>query len=186
MCAAKGGKPIVKCDFVGQVNHIESQAPLVTIAVEQVIIAHRKVEQAARGDSLWMMIVVFRSRCRDAQERRPKLGGEARTRQGLNQSCAYPVAGEPCLHLLIGGQGRAVHSVEKANRWQAVERGRSDSAGCSIRVVAPESIRPLGHCHTASQTRTTARASKADIQDGWFRLRTRHDRCERHRLRRAR
>src|SRR5579885_2238779 len=140
MCAAKGGKPIVKCDFVGQVNHIESQAPLVTIAVEQVIIAHRKVEQAARGDSLWMMIVVFRSRCRDAQ-------------------------------------GRAVHSVEKANRWQAVERGRSDSAGCSIRVVAPESIRPLGHCHTASQTRTTARASKADIQDGWFRFRTRHYRC---------
>src|SRR5580698_6202962 len=58
--SAEGGKKVVKGHFVGYVDGGESQAPLVTVSTEQVVFAHRYVEQIARRNTGRILVVVFR------------------------------------------------------------------------------------------------------------------------------
>ena len=45
--AAEGGKEVVKGIFVGQIDGGELSAPFVSVAVKQIIVSDRKVEQAS-------------------------------------------------------------------------------------------------------------------------------------------
>ena len=48
MRAAKGGKKIIERGLVRQIDGGEPQAPLVTVAVEQVVVSYARIEKAAR------------------------------------------------------------------------------------------------------------------------------------------
>ena len=71
---AEGGVEIVECFFIGQIDDREAQAPLVAVAVEQVVVAERQVEQAPRLDALWIVIVILGVRRRYFHQIGPKLG----------------------------------------------------------------------------------------------------------------
>ena len=45
--AAEGGKEVVQRIFVGQVDDGELSAPLVSVAVKQIVVSDRKIEQVA-------------------------------------------------------------------------------------------------------------------------------------------
>lgn len=67
--AAEGGEEVVQSVFVGQIDNRELRAPLVSFAVEQVIVAQGEIEQTARLDALRIVIVIFRPRGRNVDER---------------------------------------------------------------------------------------------------------------------
>lgn len=59
MRSAEGRKEVVKSYFVGHVDDRESSAPAEAIAVEEIVVADRKVEEAAWSNARWIVVVVF-------------------------------------------------------------------------------------------------------------------------------
>ena len=57
--SAEGRKKIVQRVFVRQVHHRQARAPLVFFAVEEVVVAHGKIEQIARCDARRIVVVVL-------------------------------------------------------------------------------------------------------------------------------
>ena len=57
--AAECGEEVVQGFLVGQVHDGEAEAPLVAIAVEQVVVADGHVEEIPRGDARRILVVVF-------------------------------------------------------------------------------------------------------------------------------
>ena len=58
------GQEVVKRGLVRQVDDRESQAPLVAVTVEEVVIPHAGVKEVARVDARRIVIVILRSRRR--------------------------------------------------------------------------------------------------------------------------
>jgi hypothetical protein len=71
--AAEGGKEIVECVLVGQVDRRELEAHLVLIAVEEVVMSDGNVEKASRRDTRWVLVVVLCIRLRYLQKSGPEL-----------------------------------------------------------------------------------------------------------------
>ena len=71
--STEGGKKVIERHLVGQVDGREAQAPLTFVAAEKVVVAHREVEQAARLDSLRIVVVILRPWRRYLDELRPEL-----------------------------------------------------------------------------------------------------------------
>ena len=65
--SAECGKEIVERLFVHQVDNRQSGAPLVAIAVKNVVVSHGQVKQVARLGSLRIVIVVFGAGFRDLE-----------------------------------------------------------------------------------------------------------------------
>ena len=80
--AAEGGKEVVERHFVGQVDDREAQAPFVAITVEQVVVANGNIKQVSWSDALWVVVVIFLSRCWYFDERRAKLRGRTGCERG--------------------------------------------------------------------------------------------------------
>ena len=59
--AAERGEEVVQRFFVGQIDHREAQAPLVAVAVEEIVMADGQVEQIARRNSRRILVVVLGS-----------------------------------------------------------------------------------------------------------------------------
>ena len=57
--SAEGGKEVIERHLVGHVDGRKPQAPLVTVAVEQVVVAHRDVEQIARCDAGRIVVIIL-------------------------------------------------------------------------------------------------------------------------------
>src|SRR6202161_601953 len=57
--AAECGEEVVQSVFVGKVHDGEAEAPLVAIAVEEVVVADGQVEQVPRSDARRILVVVF-------------------------------------------------------------------------------------------------------------------------------
>ena len=66
--AAEGGEEVVERVFVGNVDGGEAQAPLVAVAVEEVVGTEGGVEEAARCDARRILVVVLGSGSGDADE----------------------------------------------------------------------------------------------------------------------
>ena len=106
MRAAERGNEIVQRLFVRQVDDREAQAPLVTVAIEQIVLAHGNVEHVPRSDALRIVVVVLRSGRRNRYIlgtivwRRAEVRAERRTdrRSGGRK---YVSAEQSCLELLI-------------------------------------------------------------------------------------
>jgi hypothetical protein len=106
MCAAESGEKVIERDFVSQVDDGKAQAPFVTVAVEEIVLPYRDIEQAARLDSLRIVVVVFFPWCWDLDINRSELicragseGGPEWTGRRTNA-----VACEPTLVLLVSSQ----------------------------------------------------------------------------------
>ena len=120
MGTAEGGEEIVQCCLVGQVDHGEAKAPLVFIAIKDVVVANAGIEQVARSDALRIVVVVFRPGRRYLDELGPKLRGQASTirlqyRRGY-RNCwrrTYALTGESRLKLLIGSQRQCGEIVDE-------------------------------------------------------------------------
>ncbi len=60
--AAEGGKEVIQNILVGQVDDRKTEAHLVSVAVEQIVMADRQIKQMPRLDALRIVVVVFRVR----------------------------------------------------------------------------------------------------------------------------
>ena len=59
MSSAEGGEKVVKGNFVGHIDGRQAQAPLVTVTTEEIVFAHRYVEQIARRNARWIVVIVL-------------------------------------------------------------------------------------------------------------------------------
>src|SRR5580692_8496457 len=99
--SAKGGEEVVQREFICQVNDRKAEAPLVPVPVEEVVLAHGEVKEAARLDPLRVVVVILGSRCRYLNQIGAELRRGAESRQGCRYGSTYPITGEPSLELLI-------------------------------------------------------------------------------------
>lgn len=63
--AAEGGEEVVERVLVGKVDGLEACAPLVFVAVEEIVIANGCVEEIPGSDSCGIVVRVLRVRRRD-------------------------------------------------------------------------------------------------------------------------
>ena len=61
MGAAEGGEEIIESVSIGQVDDRETQTPLVTVAVEQVVVANGQVKEMAGRNARRISVVIFGS-----------------------------------------------------------------------------------------------------------------------------
>ena len=115
MRPAESGKEVVQRQLVGQVDHGEAQAPLVAVAIEQVIVAHARVKQVARGDALGIVIIIFFPYSGDADQRGPEPTGRTGGQRGAGRTrgSRYTVARESSLEFLISRQRQAGNVVDQ-------------------------------------------------------------------------
>ena len=66
--AAERGKEVVKGIFIGEVDDRKPQTPPVTVAIEQIVLAHGKVEQMPRLNAGRIVVIVLRPRFRDLHQ----------------------------------------------------------------------------------------------------------------------
>lgn len=66
MRSAERRQKVVESNIIGQVDDREPQAPLIMVAVKQIVVTGANVEQVSRRDSRGIVIVVFRSGRRKA------------------------------------------------------------------------------------------------------------------------
>jgi len=64
MRAAEGGKEVVERVFVGDVDGSKLRAPFKAVAVEEIVVADRDVEQITRRDPRRVFVVVLGVWCR--------------------------------------------------------------------------------------------------------------------------
>ena len=102
--SAEGGKEVIQRVFVANIDSSEAQAPLVLVAVEEVVFADGGVEEASRGDALWVGVVVSGIRGGDVDEAGGELRGETNAGKRSEWSGPDAVANETSLKLLIGGE----------------------------------------------------------------------------------
>ena len=57
--AAEGREEVIQRFLVGQVDDGEAQAPLVAVAVEEIVVADGEIEEIARCDARRILVVVF-------------------------------------------------------------------------------------------------------------------------------
>src|SRR5271157_1408831 len=142
MRSAEGGKKVVKRVLVGDVDGRELETDLVLVAVKQVILPHRNVEQIPRRDALRMVIVIFGVRWRHGNERRRELHSQAWAGQRLRWSRTYAIASKSRLKFLIRSQGRTADGVNQIDRGLSTQLGRCTCAGCVGVARTPLQVNP--------------------------------------------
>src|SRR5277367_4185351 len=104
--AAERREEVIQRGLVGDVDGRKAQAPLVPIAMEQIVVAHRDVEQIAWCDAWWILVVVLGSgrgygyKLRPVTCCRAQIGAEGGTDRGCGRG-KHAAAKQPCLELLI-------------------------------------------------------------------------------------
>ncbi len=134
MRSAERRQEIVERHLVGQVDSREPQAPLVAIAMEEVVIANAGIEQVARVDARRIVIVILGTWCRYLEPGRPVQRWVARDQWGT-QCWGSAAAEEPGLYLLVCGESCEIH------RRRGVPR-KGNSPSHETAVVAPIESHP--------------------------------------------
>ena len=62
MGSTEGGKKVIERRLVCQINNVGLQAPLVSVTVEEIVVAHCYVKKASRRYPWRVMVVVLRPR----------------------------------------------------------------------------------------------------------------------------
>lgn len=143
MRAAEGGKEIIERGLVCQIDGGEPQAPLVTVAVEKIVVPYARIEKAAWRDALRIVIVILFSRSGNLEkygtEARCIAGGERRS--DGTRSSQLAIAGEPGLKLLVSGEGQpsdAVYEGHLARGDSGIGSPISDRRGSRARCRGRE------------------------------------------------
>jgi hypothetical protein len=71
MRSAEGAQEIVERFLIGQVDHSEAKAPLITVSMKKIVLANREVKEIPGRDARRIFVVVFRAVCGDADPLRP-------------------------------------------------------------------------------------------------------------------
>ena len=71
--STEGGEKVIECVIVGEIDERNLSTPLVTIALEQIVITNRQIEQVTRSNSWWIVIVVLGTWRRHLKQGRTKL-----------------------------------------------------------------------------------------------------------------
>ena len=66
MRSAKRGKEIVKRVVISRVHHCDPGAPLVAVAIEDIVVSHGEIEKIARGDAGRIVIVILGAGLRES------------------------------------------------------------------------------------------------------------------------
>lgn len=61
MRAAEGREKVVERVVIGEINHRKLNAPFVSVAVEEVVVADRKIKQVPRRDPRWIVVIILSS-----------------------------------------------------------------------------------------------------------------------------
>src|SRR5580693_4785508 len=130
---AERREEVIERHFVGDVDGGESQAPLVAVAAEQVVLAHGYVEQIAWGNSRRVVIVVLGSGQRNGYVLRAVAccGTEIRTERRTERSrrCRkHAPAEESCLELLIRSKSGHVDEIVGTTAVRTVRTGLASEA----------------------------------------------------------
>src|SRR5271167_77401 len=124
--SAESGKEVVQRGFVRKVDHGEPQTPLVTVSVEEIVLSHAGVKQAARRDALRIVVVVLFPWRRHLEVYGSQPGRIARgkCRSKGAWSGKLDVASEPGLKLLISSQGQPSDAIYQGHLvWPEVGIG---------------------------------------------------------------
>ena len=149
--AAEGGEEVVQRVLVGDVHGRQAQAPLVLVAVEEIVLADRRIEEAALLNARRILVVVLGARGGNRNQLRGQLRSEALiSRYPDERSCLDAVAGEARLELLIRRQPlRSIPGwpliVIDGPPLIGIAQSCSDRSRCS-KAQSQQSDR----CHTAS------------------------------------
>src|SRR2546430_11099341 len=104
MRAAESRKKVIERNFVAQVNDCKLRTPFISVAMEQVVMPYRDIEQVTRINTGRILIVVFRTGSRYLYKCRSELRCRTRRGQGRERSRMRAIAGKPSLELLICGE----------------------------------------------------------------------------------
>ena len=81
MRPAERREEIIKRFLIHQVHHRQTGAPLIPVAFENIVVTHREIEQIARPDARWIVIVVLSPGRWNAYQRRRILRSRAKARR---------------------------------------------------------------------------------------------------------
>jgi len=56
---AERGQEVVERLFIRHIDHGEPRTPFEPVSMEDIVVAHGEIKEAARSDALWIMVVVF-------------------------------------------------------------------------------------------------------------------------------
>jgi len=169
--ATEGGEEVVERIVVREVDHFHTSAPLETVAMEDVVIAHREIEETSRLDAGWVFIIILRIWCRYLNESRAELQSRADTDYaaradrdarwvcGAWRRRVHAVASESGLKLLVSAQWYATH-VGGHERDEPVCGRCPDAARASVKRFDPKA-----RCGTGDEA---AVISPAEAQPGPF------------------
>jgi hypothetical protein len=59
--SAEGGEEVIECRLLAMLMAVKRKTPFVMVAFEQILVAHRDIEQAAGCDARRIVIVIFSS-----------------------------------------------------------------------------------------------------------------------------
>src|SRR5580658_7753459 len=144
--SAESRKEVVQRLFVHQIHHRYARAPLLLLAVKEIVVSHSNVKEIARRDAGRVVVVVLRARrgngyqCGTIQARRAEAGRTDRS--GGRRMHAAAV--EPSFELLIGREGGNVHHGV-ASIWSARASFTSGAwhwAGYQSTVITPVEADP--------------------------------------------
>src|SRR5215469_10377281 len=170
MSSAEGRKVVVQGHSIAQIDDGETQAPLKTVSVEQVVVTHGKVKQVPRGDALRVVIIILLPGPWYGDKRRPQTccgAGGQRWPRGTGSS-RQAIASQPSLKFLIGRQrqgGEIVHQGHLArgkgcgglgyNPPSAIRRRRGSKArGCRRKTRNGPRYRPAVIAPVEAQPRS--------------------------------
>lgn len=108
MRAAERRQKVVQRGSVRQVNEGDLGAPSVFVAVEEIVMANRQIEEMARRDTGWILVVVLGSRSWNLHQRRSILRRSAGG-QRQRKSRELTSAEQSSLDLLVGAEASQVH-----------------------------------------------------------------------------
>jgi len=69
MRTAEGGQEVIECVVVRQIDNRKLRTPLVSVSLEEVVVADGKIKQTSRLDTLGIMVVVLSSWRRHLNQR---------------------------------------------------------------------------------------------------------------------
>ncbi len=108
MRSAERGKEVVERGLVCQVDGGETQAPLVVVAVEEIVFAHAGVKQVARSNAGWIEVLIKRRTGDVNQLRALRRTGRA-AGDPIGRGCHIRAAEEPDRSLLV--RVKEVHRI---------------------------------------------------------------------------
>ena len=106
---AEGRKKVIECSLVRHIDPRHLQTPLEAIAIEEIVVTDRSVEQTPLLNAGGIMVIIAGARGRNPQQRRAVLRCQARRRQRRRWRCLEPSACQSCFELLVRGQAAKVH-----------------------------------------------------------------------------